>query len=259
MKAEVIIFDLDDTLIIEKRLAMDILLETCKLAERRFGIKAESLLKAILESAETLWRALPEKELIESIGISSWEGLWGLFGSIENLKKDAPLYRLNAWKNALAKHGINDPEFAEFLGETFFNERKKQHELYEETLFVLETLEGKYRLGIITNGDSDLQREKINGVGIGHFFENIMASGDINIGKPDARIFETLLMDFNVKPQKCVLIGNCLEKDVFPAQALKMTGIWINRENEKYKGIGKPDYEIKNLKELIPILENLNL
>ncbi|MFF8939210.1 HAD family hydrolase [Streptomyces paradoxus] len=60
-----------------------------------------------------------------------------------------------------------------------------------------EVLEGLARLraaawtiGIITNGESDIQRAKLAGTGLATLVDGVAASGDLEIRKPDQRLFE---------------------------------------------------------------------
>ncbi|MGW1596993.1 HAD family hydrolase [Streptomyces sp. NPDC002343] len=60
-----------------------------------------------------------------------------------------------------------------------------------------EVLEGLARLraaawtiGVITNGASDIQRAKLAGAGLTSLVDGVAASGDLEIRKPDRRLFE---------------------------------------------------------------------
>lgn len=44
--------------------------------------------------------------------------------------------------------------------------------------------------GIITNGDGDIQRAKLAGTGLASLVDGVAASGDLEIRKPDRRLFE---------------------------------------------------------------------
>ncbi|MEU1555673.1 HAD family hydrolase [Streptomyces scabiei] len=60
-----------------------------------------------------------------------------------------------------------------------------------------EVLEGLARLraaawtiGVITNGASDIQRAKLAGAGLATLVDGVAASGDLEVRKPDRRLFE---------------------------------------------------------------------
>ncbi|MFJ4858621.1 HAD family hydrolase [Streptomyces sp. NPDC088730] len=47
-----------------------------------------------------------------------------------------------------------------------------------------------WTIGIITNGASDIQRAKLAGTGLASLVDGVAASGDLEIRKPDRRLFE---------------------------------------------------------------------
>ncbi|MEV6439834.1 HAD family hydrolase [Streptomyces anulatus] len=47
-----------------------------------------------------------------------------------------------------------------------------------------------WTIGIITNGASDIQRAKLSGTGLASLVDGVAASGDLEIRKPDRRLFE---------------------------------------------------------------------
>lgn len=50
-------------------------------------------------------------------------------------------------------------------------------ELYDDTINTLDYLIAKYRLGLLTNGITDCQNQKIDAVKIRDYFETIVISG----------------------------------------------------------------------------------
>lgn len=46
-----------------------------------------------------------------------------------------------------------------------------------------------YKLGLLTNGDSDAQWEKINQIGLEEYFDAVLVSGDVCLEKPNPKIF----------------------------------------------------------------------
>jgi putative hydrolase of the HAD superfamily len=89
-----------------------------------------------------------------------------------------------------------------------------------------------FKLGIITNGKSDGQRDKIRALGIEPLFDSIVASGDINIKKPDPRIFTTALQQLGCEPHQAIFVGDHPINDYVGAQAVGMTPIWLRGFNE---------------------------
>ena len=172
MKA--LVFDMDDTLVVEEASAEAAFLETCELARVRYGMDPRDLHATLRETCRSFWHQAPARAYCLEIGISSWEALWARFlGEDENLRvlrEWAPSYRQNSWYHALRSHAVDDQEFAGKLALAFSENRRKRHIVYDDVKPVLEALSRVFRLGLLSNGVPDVQREKIEGSGIGEYF-----------------------------------------------------------------------------------------
>jgi putative hydrolase of the HAD superfamily len=188
-----------------------------------------------------------------NVGISSWEALWSRFeGDNEHLaafRAWASYYRRQSWRNALLEHDIDDADLANELAETFPQRRRLRHEVYPDVRPALETLGRSYRLALLTNGASDLQREKIDGAGIAPYFEEILVAGDIGVAKPDPRTFTTMLTRLKIEPAEALMAGDSLRKDIAGAQAVGLRAAWINRDGDAPRDNITPDLKAKNLQE----------
>ena len=251
---EALVFDMDDTLVIEEASASDAFIETCQLAEQRFGISAEVLHATVRETCRDIWCASPARTYCLEIGISSWEGLWARFEGdapyLKILREWGPIYRLDSWHAALQKCGVDNIEFAAQLADVFGKNRRKRHVLYDDVGPFLEEFSKFYRLGLLTNGAPDLQHEKIDGSGIREYFVAIVISGEVGFGKPERRIYEIMLNQLDVRPEQAMMIGNSLKSDIKGAQATGMKTAWLNRSRMLRDEPIVPDWEISSLQEL---------
>lgn len=129
--------------------------------------------------------------------------------------------------------------------------------LKKETIDVLEKLQGKYKLAIMSNGDSKSQHSKIKHVDIEKYFDEVLVSGDIDIHKPDKAIFEYMADKLSVKCEECLMVGDVFANDIFGAINAGMVPVWILEDKERpahyYKG-----YRIEKLDEIFNILDILN-
>jgi putative hydrolase of the HAD superfamily len=249
-----LIFDLDDTLVVEEASAEAAFLATCELARARYGLEPHRLHAAVRQTCRRLWHAAPVRPYCVEIGISSWEALWASFeGQDENLRvlrAWAPVYRRDSWREALQSLGVRDPDFALELAEAYPVHRHRLHMVYEDVRPTLEHCRRFLRLGLLTNGAPDLQREKIAGAGIADYFEEIVISGEVGWGKPDPRIYALVLSRLGTTPHEAVMIGNSLHADVQGAQAAGIRAIWVNRSGSPNDTAITPDLEIAGLEEL---------
>lgn len=252
----VLIFDLDDTLVVEKAAAAAAFVATGEIAARRYGVDPQALHAAVRETCRELWHHhCPARAYVVEIGISSWEALWSRFeGDNEHLaalRAWAADYRRDSWLHALQAHGIDDIDLAEELARTFPTLRRRRHIVYDDVRPALERLQRTFRLALLTNGAADLQREKIAGTGIGAYFEATLVAGDIGIAKPHPRIFEAMLARLNIAPTEAVMLGDSQSKDIQGAQAVGMKAVWVNRENAPRRPGVIPDLEVSTLAECL--------
>lgn len=258
MTVSALIFDLDDTIYSDVATANEAFLQTCELAKARHGVNPEELRATVREICRGFWQKSPGREYCVRIGISSWEGLWATFEGdgkdLQILREWAPIYRKNSWFESLRKFDIDNPEFAVELAEAFMVNRRKMHVLFDDVLPLLDNLKDKYKLGLLTNGAPDLQRTKIDGSEIGGYFESIVVSGEVGVGKPDPRIFKMMLHQLGESPEKTIMIGNSLNSDVKGAQAAGIKAVWLNRSGKVRDDSIIPDWEISDLNEFDSIL-----
>jgi FMN phosphatase YigB (HAD superfamily) len=102
---------------------------------------------------------------------------------------------------------------------------------------------------------ADLQRAKLEGSGLGIFFDTIVISGEVGFGKPDPRIFKLALARLDTKPEAAVMVGNSLKSDMSPAMEIGMMAIWVNREGKDGDKSIVPNAEVADLTKLKDIFE----
>lgn len=257
-----IIFDLDDTLLWDQKSVKEAFTATCQVAKQKYDIDPEVLEEAVRKEARELYSSYETYPFTQMIGINPFEGLWGNFldddDNFKKLKEIAPAYRKEAWTRGLKAVGIDDPEFGYELAERFPVERRKKPFVYEETFNVLNELKGKYHLLLLTNGSPDLQNTKLEITPeLVPYFHHIVISGAFGRGKPDPSIFEHTLTLMSLQKDEVIMVGDNLMTDILGASRAGIHSVWINRHNKERNEV-IPDYEIKHLEELYPILETLN-
>lgn len=257
MEASAVLFDLDDTLIHQDRSddeAMVAALGSCLDVEGSPYTKDE-LIKLVRTHASRLWWGHDLGPYCRSVGISPCEGMWGRFESNDPkasaLRPWAHAYRRELWSCVLGELGIGDAQQAEGLADAFITERRTRQVLFPEALSVLDQLRGRYALGLVTNGASDLQQEKITAAGIGHYFDVVTISGELGVGKPDPHVFDVTLSRLGLDRTKCAMVGNNLEADIAGAVRSGIAAIWVNRTGATIdRAVHHVDLEIQSLDEL---------
>ena len=250
---QTILFDLDETLILEKPVAIRALEQTGQRAHDEADVPPSQLREAVLERAGEIWRSTPVIDYCRRVGISSWEGLWCEFaGENEDLvwlREWSPTYRFETWSRALNDMGVDDERLARTLADDFIEIRRGLFEHFPETTAILEEIKGAVRLVLATNGASDLQRLKLETSGLAGYFDDVFVSGDVGFAKPHPRFFENALRLAHAGSEQTLMVGDNLRKDVGGAQEAGIRGIWVNRKDREPDEI-QPFAEIRNLLEL---------
>jgi N-acylneuraminate-9-phosphatase len=120
-------------------------------------------------------------------------------------------YRRNLWRDYLPdgfKHLHHE------IYELWLKYRYKYLAMPEELLSFLRRLRKNYLIGLITNGPSEAQWEKIHMLKLTNMFDCIVVSSDTEWQKPDPRIFQCVCNYFNVTPINCVMVGDTLNTDI---------------------------------------------
>ena len=121
----------------------------------------------------------------------------------------------------------------------------------------LQTLSGHYRMAIITNGISIVQRSRLSLSPIKQFFEDFFISDEIGVSKPAPAFFDAVFTGIGHPPKESVLvIGDSLTSDMRGGLNYGLDTCWFNPN-----GIQRPadmplNYEISKLEQLPALLQN---
>lgn len=117
-------------------------------------------------------------------------------------------------------------------------------------------------LGVITNGPSKHQREKLATLGLNTYFpeKNIIVSGDLKVAKPEREIFDYAKKIMNLDLQETYFIGDSFPNDIIGAYNAGWKTIWLNRrKNLVSREDIKPTYTVETEKELLNLIYTLCL
>lgn len=130
----------------------------------------------------------------------------------------------------------------------------------DEITSLLQELAKDYKVAIVTNSDSVIQREKLAACGAEKFFKTIVISGDQGHPKLHASIFHTACSLISVRPENCIIVGDSLSHDVQGGQnAGFMATVWIKLEGSSCnEGDPQPDFVVASVLNLPEILDELN-
>ena len=116
-------------------------------------------------------------------------------------------------------------------------------------------LQGKAKLGIITNGFTELQAIRLERTGMTDYFEHVIISEEVGIAKPDVGIFSHALEKMgNPCKSKVLMVGDNPHSDILGGINFGIETCWLNTTQEdEVEGI-EPNYTVESLLELKSIL-----
>jgi putative hydrolase of the HAD superfamily len=132
-------------------------------------------------------------------------------------------------------------------------------ELLEGVEESIRTLANRYRLMLITKGDSVHQEMKIEGSGLEKYFERIEI-----VREKDRLTYESLLARSQITADRFMMVGNSLRSDIVPI--LEMGGYavyipyymtWAHEHVDHLPSESRRYFEIENLGQLPGLLEKL--
>lgn len=85
-----------------------------------------------------------------------------------------------------------------------------------------------YKLGVISNGLTIKQWEKLVRLDIHEFFDEVITSEEENSEKPEKKIFEEAMNRMGCSPENSIMVGNKFEIDIIGAVHAGMSAILVN-------------------------------
>ena len=120
---------------------------------------------------------------------------------------------------------------------------------------LLAALAGEARLGIITNGFTELQQARLERTGLGHHFEVLVISEQVGMTKPHREIFDhALSLMGNPPPDLVLMVGDNPDSDIQGGINAGFDTCWVNVDGRVAPESVKPTYEVTSLAELERLL-----
>jgi 2-haloacid dehalogenase len=226
MKYEIILFDVDDTLFDFSK-SEKIALHK---AFTEFGLPTGLVDYEVdyQEISKVLWGDLEQGLItITDLGIERFKRL---FLSHE-LEIDA-----EAFSRA----------YLEYLG-------NKTH-LVQGAVELCDNLSG-YRMAIITNGFTDVQKSRVEGSPLCKLFEHIIISEEVGFQKPEKEIFDYTFSKLQIKDRaKVLIVGDSLTSDIQGGINYAIDTCWFNPNLKENNMEIEPTYEIRELADLLKVI-----
>lgn len=130
----------------------------------------------------------------------------------------------------LMDYTISDEEI-NTISELYIEFMPDNNQLFDGAIEILNYLQPKYSLHIITNGFAEVQGKKIAKSGLGDYFKTITNSEMAGVKKPHRNIFEFALSLAKVQKENAIMIGDCIDADVRGALDFGMQAILFDQKD----------------------------
>ncbi|UTM60351.1 pyrimidine 5'-nucleotidase [Photobacterium sp. CCB-ST2H9] len=120
---------------------------------------------------------------------------------------------------------------------------------------MLERLNPHVKMGIITNGFTELQDVRLRRTGVTDYFSTLIISEQVGAAKPAPEIFDYALNAIgNPERSKVLMVGDNPHSDILGGINAGMDTCWLNHhDHEAPEGI-RPSYIVSHLDELSSLL-----
>jgi putative hydrolase of the HAD superfamily/5'-nucleotidase len=120
---------------------------------------------------------------------------------------------------------------------------------------LLGALRGQARLGIITNGFTELQQARLERTALRHHFDVLVISEQVGIAKPHRDIFDhALALMGNPARESVLMVGDNPDSDIVGGINAELDTCWVNVDGRALPELVRPTYQVKSLAELERLL-----
>jgi putative hydrolase of the HAD superfamily len=112
-----------------------------------------------------------------------------------------------------------------------------------------------YSLGVVTNGKTRNQSDKLRSSGLDSYFDCIVISENVGVKKPDAAIFELALTQLGCNANDAFFVGDHLKNDYLGALEAGLNPIWFQGRQAKQTEGTQPELVIQTLGQLIEVVK----
>lgn len=233
MKPRAILFDLDDTLIDHSG-------------------TYESCWRTAAERAAAIFPDLTPEQFLETK--DQTRAYWN--SNHREHRLDLRMGRRRVVEGTLEALGLDTAHAAE-IADLFHECREGGYELLPGAVETLEILrDAGIKLGLVTNGESLLQRSKLERFELARHFDHIQIEGEFGLGKPEEGAYRAALKALDVPADAAWMVGDNLEWEVAAPQRVGIYSIWVDAAGAGLPPDSdvKPDRIVRSVGELREIL-----
>jgi putative hydrolase of the HAD superfamily len=122
--------------------------------------------------------------------------------------------------------------------------------LIEGTIEALQSLREAYRLAIVSNGYAGFVHETLKYHDIEKYFDTVIVSQEVDMEKPDARIYKKASKIVGVPLEQTLMVGDGFKSDIMGPREVGMFTCWVNPRHNPVPDASMCDLVINRLAEL---------
>ena len=123
---------------------------------------------------------------------------------------------------------------------------------------LLAALAPRYKLHLASNGAAAVQRQRLESAGVLPYFQNVFISEEMGADKPKPEFFHRCFAAIpGFDPAKALMVGDSLTSDIRGGRNAGIRTCWFNPKDKPVRPDIRPDYTVRALEELPPLLETL--
>ncbi|MFC2082856.1 YjjG family noncanonical pyrimidine nucleotidase [Candidatus Bipolaricaulota bacterium] len=178
------------------------------------------------------------------------DSLWKQFESGELRARDVRHQRFERLFEDLPLTG--DPQA---FSETFLKNLIRESTFLEGAEAFLSLARNCSNLVLMTNGFADVQRARIEQLGLEDMFDHVIISEELGVAKPSQGIFDIAFEHMGYPGKAAVLIvGDSLSSDIRGGADYGIDTCWFNPERRANTTGIEPTYEVRYLDEIVQLL-----
>ena len=159
--------------------------------------------------------------------------LWDLYAK-GMIKRDT--LRHDRFFNPFTEAGMSDEEAEELVPEAdrYYLERLGlRGRLVPGAKELIDRLrERRFRIGVLSNGFKEVQYNKLRSSGLDNLIDVVVLSDEIDVNKPDTRLFRHAEKRAGIDSSHCIMIGDNTDTDILGALRSGWRAIWFNPDNK---------------------------
>ena len=120
-----------------------------------------------------------------------------------------------------------------------------------------ELSERGFKIGLVTNGKTRNQTDKVISSGLKKYFDTIVISESVGVKKPDSRIFDIALSNLGGNASETLFIGDHQINDYLGATKASLVAVWFQNDQVWQQLEFKPKYVVNNLNQVVELATSL--